>query len=92
LDNIFTSTLKRDDDGLLAFHKNSLHIAKSGNPHTIREQLILAVVEEVLKNVLHRSPYDIYKETLLSNNIVQRHIDEMGHDVENYLCDYLQTT
>ncbi|VVC25087.1 Reverse transcriptase domain [Cinara cedri] len=49
-------------------------------------------IEEVLKTVLHRPAYDILKKILLSNITVQRRIDEMSHDVESYLCNYLQTT
>ncbi|XP_044744747.1 protein ZBED8-like [Coccinella septempunctata] len=67
-------------------------VAKSGKPHTIGEQLILPVVEEVLKTVLHKSPFDILKRIPLSNNTVQRRIDEMSSDIESFLCNYLQTT
>lgn len=70
----------------------SLLIAKSGKPHTIGEQLILPAIEEALKAVLHRPAYDTLKKIPSSNNTVQRHIDEMSHDVESYLCNYLQTT
>lgn len=64
-------------------------------PHTIGEQIILPIkmtIEKVFKTVLHKSKYDILNKIPFSNNTVQRLIDEMGHDVENYLCDYLQTT
>ncbi|GBP82334.1 SCAN domain-containing protein 3 [Eumeta japonica] len=70
----------------------SLLIAKSGKPHTIRKQLILPAVEEILKTVLHKSLFDILKRIPLSINIVQRRIDEMSSDVESFLCNYLRTT
>jgi len=92
MDSMFAATLKKDDDGLRASYNISLLIAKSGKPHTIGEQLILPAIEEVLKTVLHRPAYDILKKIPLSNNTVQRRIDEMNHDVESYLCNYLQTT
>ncbi|XP_051791387.1 protein ZBED8-like [Erpetoichthys calabaricus] len=66
-------------------------IAKSGKPHTIGEQLILPAIEEVLKTVLHKPAYDILKRIPLSNNTVQRRIDELSHDFESFLCNYLQT-
>ena len=88
---MFASTSRRDDDGLRASYNISLLIAKSGKPHTIGEQLILPAVEEVLKTVLHQPAYDILKRIPLSNNTVQRRIDEMSLDVESFLCNYLQT-
>ncbi|XP_067417820.1 SCAN domain-containing protein 3-like [Emydura macquarii macquarii] len=91
LDTMFASTSKTDDDGLLASYNISLLIAKSGKPHTIGEQLILPAVEEVLKTVLHKPAYDILKKIPLSDNTVQRRIDEMSHDVESFLCNYLKT-
>ncbi|GBP17547.1 Zinc finger BED domain-containing protein 5 [Eumeta japonica] len=90
--SMFSSTSESNDDGLRASYNISLLIAKSGKPHTIGEQLILPAVEEVLKTVLHKSSFDILKRIPLSNNTVQRRIDEMSSDVESFLCDYLRTT
>ncbi|KAK9694578.1 hypothetical protein QE152_g33463 [Popillia japonica] len=108
LDRMFASTSQRNDDGLRAFYNISLLIAKSGKPHTIGEKLILPAVEEVLKTVgeklilpaveevlktvLHKCAYDIIKRIPLSNNTVERRIDEMSSDIESFLCNYLQTT
>lgn len=92
LDKMFTLTSQRNDDGLRASYNISLLIAKSGKPHTIGEQLILPAVEEVIKTVLHKPAFDIIKKIPLSNNSVQRRIDEMSDDIENFLCKYLQTT
>ncbi|GBP77120.1 Zinc finger MYM-type protein 6 [Eumeta japonica] len=89
---MFSSTSESNDDNLRASYNISLLIAKSGKPHTIGEQLILPAVEEVLKTVLHKSSFDILKRIPLSNNTVQRRIDEMSSDVESFLCDYLRTT
>lgn len=92
VDSMFTSTSQRDDDGLRASYNISLLIAKSGKPHTIGEQLILPAIEEVLKTVVHKPAYDILKRIPLSNNTVQRRIDEMSDNIESFLCNYLQTT
>ncbi|GBN83282.1 SCAN domain-containing protein 3 [Araneus ventricosus] len=81
-----------NDDGLRASYNISLLIAKSGKPHTIGEELILPAIEEVLKTVLHEPPFDVLKRIPLSNNTVQRRIDEMSSDIESFLCNYLQTT
>ncbi|CAH2007401.1 unnamed protein product [Acanthoscelides obtectus] len=77
LDRMFASTSQRKDDGLRASYNISLLIAKSGKPHTIGEKLILPAVEEVLKTVLHKPASDIMKRIPLSNNTVERRIDEM---------------
>ncbi|CAH2012114.1 unnamed protein product [Acanthoscelides obtectus] len=91
LDRLFASTSQRNDDGLRASYNISLLIAKSGKTHTIGENLILpAVVEEVLKTVLHKPATDIIKRIPLSNNTVERRIDEMSSDIESFLCNYLQ--
>ncbi|XP_026317857.1 SCAN domain-containing protein 3-like [Hyposmocoma kahamanoa] len=90
--SMFASTSQSNDDGLRASYNISLLIAKSGKPHTIGEQLILPAVEEVLKTVLHKSPFDVLKRIPLSNNTVQRRIDEMSSDIESFLCDHLQKT
>ncbi|KAF2886154.1 hypothetical protein ILUMI_20019 [Ignelater luminosus] len=92
VDRMFASTSQRNDDGLRASYNISLLIAKSGKPHTIGEKLILPAVEELLKTVLHKPASDIIKRICLSNNTVQRRIDEMCYDIESFLCNYLQTT
>ncbi|CAH2008546.1 unnamed protein product [Acanthoscelides obtectus] len=92
LNRMFASTSQRNHDGLRASYNISLLIAKSGKPHTIGETLILPAVEEVLKTVLHKPASDIIKRIPLSNNTVERRIDEMSSDIESFLCHYLQTT
>ncbi|CAH1997531.1 unnamed protein product [Acanthoscelides obtectus] len=92
LDRMFASTSQRNDDGLRASYNISLLIAKSVKPHTIGEKLILPAVEEVLKTVLHKPASDIIKRIPLSNNTVERRIDEMSSGIESFLCNYLQTT
>ncbi|GFX09304.1 zinc finger BED domain-containing protein 5 [Trichonephila clavipes] len=92
MDIMFASTLQRDDNGLQASHNISLLIEKSGKSHTIGEELILPAVEEVLKTVIPKSASVIIRRISLSNNTVQRCIDEMSQDVESFWCDYLQTT
>ncbi|KAJ7319804.1 hypothetical protein JRQ81_019315, partial [Phrynocephalus forsythii] len=83
VDTMFTSTSKRDYNILQL-------ITKSGKPHTIREELILPAIEG-LKTVLHKPAYDILKRIPLSNNTVQRCIDEMSCHVQIFLCNYLKT-
>ncbi|CAH1997541.1 unnamed protein product [Acanthoscelides obtectus] len=89
---MFASTSQRNDNGLRASYNISLLIAKSGKPNTIGEMLILPAVEEVLKTVLHKPASNIIKKIPLSNDTVERRIDEMSSDIESFLCNYLQTT
>ncbi|GFT31228.1 protein ZBED8 [Trichonephila clavipes] len=89
---MFASTLQRDDTGLQTSYNISLLIAKFGKSHKIGEKLILPAVEEVLKTVIPKSSSDRIKRIPLSNNTVQRRIDEMSQNVNSFLCDYLQTT
>ncbi|CAH1970146.1 unnamed protein product [Acanthoscelides obtectus] len=92
LDRMFALTSQRNEDGLRTSYNISLLIAKSGKPHTIGDKLIFPGVEEVLKAVLHKPASDIIKRIPLSNNTVERRIDEMSSDIESFLCNYLQTT
>uniref|UniRef100_A0A5S6QBN7 GIY-YIG domain-containing protein n=1 Tax=Trichuris muris TaxID=70415 RepID=A0A5S6QBN7_TRIMR len=65
-------------------------IAKSGKAHTIGEQLLLRVVKEVLRTVVHAPVEVIAKKIPLSNDTVQRRIDVMAKEVEDTLCSLLR--
>ena len=60
--------MKNSDDGLKASYNISLPIAKAGKPHTIRKELILPAVKEVIKTVLHKSPEQDIKSIPLSDS------------------------
>uniref|UniRef100_A0A5S6QZD8 DUF4371 domain-containing protein n=1 Tax=Trichuris muris TaxID=70415 RepID=A0A5S6QZD8_TRIMR len=70
----------------------SMLIAETGHSHTIGEELLLPVISDVLQTVLHRPVADAIKKIPLSNNTVQRRIDEMANNVEDALCSSLRTT
>ena len=89
---MFNKLSKHDNDGLRASYNISILNAKSGKPHTIGEELILPAISEVLSTVMHKTPSDIIKKISLSNNTVQRRIDEMAVDVESSLTDFLKTS
>ena len=80
------SNLKRS----LVSYNISLMIAKSGEPHTIVEAILIPAISEVIRTVLHKPQLDIIKKISLSNNTVQRKIDEMAQDIEDPLCGYLK--
>ena len=87
---MFSLASKQDYDGLRASYNISLLIAKSRKPYTIGEELILPAASEVLSTVLHKTPSDIINKIPLSNNKVQRRIDEMSNDVENSPTGFLK--
>ncbi|CAG9786987.1 unnamed protein product [Diatraea saccharalis] len=91
ISKLFSSASKQDDDGLRASYNISLLIAKTGKPHTIGEDLILPAIKEVITTVLHKPAADIIRKIHLSNSSVQRRIDEMAKNIEESLCNYLQT-
>ena len=91
--SIFASSSQQSVDGLLASYNLSLMIAKKGKPHAIGEELILPAIKEVLNTVLHhKACSSLIKSIPLSNNTVQRRIDEMSADVEQKLCNTLRNT
>lgn len=90
ISKLFESSTKQGNDGLQASYI-SLLIAKAGKLYTIGEELILPAIKEVINTVLHKPASDIIRKIPLSNNSVQRRIDEMAEDVEKLLCDYLKT-
>ena len=68
-------------------------IAKKNKPHTICEELILPAVKEVLNTVLHhKACFSVIKSIPLSNDTVQKRIDERSADVEHKLCSALRNT
>uniref|UniRef100_A0A5S6QLU3 DUF4371 domain-containing protein n=1 Tax=Trichuris muris TaxID=70415 RepID=A0A5S6QLU3_TRIMR len=91
LRSMLSSASQEEIDGLLASYNISLLIAKSGKPHSIGEELLLPVISEVLRTLLHISPTKIIRKIPLSNSTVQRRIDEMSNDIEETLCGFLRT-
>ncbi|KAK3789866.1 hypothetical protein RRG08_060419 [Elysia crispata] len=90
--NMFASTSQQSTDGLRASYNISLLIARSGKPHAIGKELIQPAVREVLHTVVHKSPDQIMKAIPLSDNSVQRRVDEMAENIEETLCNILAAT
>ena len=90
--NMFARTSQQSTDGLRASYNISLLIARSGKYHTIGEELIQPAVREVRHTVVHKSPDQIIKAIPLSDNSVQRRVDEMAENIEQTLCNMLTTT
>ena len=90
--SMFSNSSKQATDGLRVSYIISLLIAQSGKPHTIGETQILPAVGKVLRTVLHKLPEQVIKSILLSNNTVQRRVDEISDNMEEELCMILKTT
>ena len=90
--SMFSKCSKQSTNGLQASYNISLLIAQSGKPYTIGETLILPTVSEVLRIVLHKPSEQVIKSILLSNNTVQRNVNEMSDNIEEQLCMILETT
>ncbi|KAL4135430.1 hypothetical protein QTP88_007039 [Uroleucon formosanum] len=92
LSTLFSAASEQDNDGLRASYNISLLTAKTGKPHTIREDLILPAIKEVITTVLHKLAADIIRKIPLSNSSVQRLIYEMAENIEKSLCNHLKTS
>uniref|UniRef100_A0A3B1IGP9 Uncharacterized protein n=1 Tax=Astyanax mexicanus TaxID=7994 RepID=A0A3B1IGP9_ASTMX len=60
-------------------------IAKAGKPHTIGESLILPAAKEMVSVMLGEKPCKQLNLISLSDNTVERRINEMAHDVTQQL-------
>ena len=61
----------------------SLMIARKGKPHMIGEELIFPSVKEVLDTVVHQKTSSaVIKSIPLSNNMVQKRVDEMAANIQ----------
>src|ERR1044072_1913346 len=85
---MFTSTTLKIDYDTICSYNISKMISKSEKPHTIGEELFLQAIEEILRNVVHHPlPSHIITSIPLSNNSVQRKIDEMADNTVETLCN-----
>ena len=90
ISTMFARTAVVNDDGLLASYYISKLIAELGKPHTLGENLVAPALKIVLRMVLKVDPTQTLKSTPLSNNSVQRRIDQKAADVERQLCNSLR--
>ena len=58
-------------------------MAKTPKQHTIGEDLVLPAAKEIIETVLQQNAFSVLRAVPLSNDTVQRRIDEMSSDVLN---------
>ena len=92
LQRLFTQSDRRNDDGLKASYNIALLVAKAGKPHNIGETLIVPALQEIITTVMKKDPTPILRSVSLSNNTLQRRVDDMAQNVEEKLCTILQGT
>ena len=70
----------------------SLQIAKNKKPHTIGEELIKPCLLETARLVCNEGSYNKIKEISLSNNTVQRRIQEMAIDIKEQVIEKIHAS
>ena len=70
----------------------SLQIAKNKKPHTIGEELIKPCLLETARLVLNEGSYNKIKEISISNNTVQRRIQEMAIDIKEQVIEKIHSS
>ena len=73
----------------MASYNTSKLIANTAKPHTIGEDLVLPAVKEIIETVLQQNASLTLRTVPLSNDTVQRRIDEMSSDVLKQLDEIL---
>lgn len=68
----------------------SLHIAKSGSPHSIGETLILPVAKDIVKTMFSEKLSKDIDLIPLSNDTVTRRINDMANNVESELISRIK--
>ena len=82
----------RQDKGLIASYNIFLLIAKTAKAHTIGEDLLLPAAKEIIETVMEQNASSVLRAVPLSNDTVQRRIDEMSSDVLKQLVEILSVT
>ena len=87
--NTLSAYLKKssqiNESGLTASYEIAQIIAKTGSAHTVVENVIQPSFEIILKTMFQQDLVYVLKALPLSNDSIQRRIDEMSSDVERQL-------
>ncbi|CAG9814705.1 unnamed protein product [Phaedon cochleariae] len=80
-----TATGTNNESAVLASYQVSLLVAKSGEPHTIAEELILPCAKIMVSAMLGDKASKELNVISLSNSTVKKRIDDMSKNVEEQL-------
>ena len=83
---------KTNESSLTASYEKAQIIAKTGNEHTVAENVIKPSFEILVKTMLQQDSVNVLKALPLSNDSIRRRIDEMSLDVESRLVEKLKTS
>jgi hypothetical protein len=70
-----------------ASYKVSLRIAKTGNPHTIGESLLLPAAKDMASSVMGEKVAQQLESIPLSNDTVSRRISDMASNIKEQLIE-----
>ena len=89
--SMIQSAKSNNENATEASFKVSYLIAKAGEAHTIAEKLIKPCATEMVKCMLDKKSADRIETIPLSNNTVERRIQDLASDVENELICRLRS-
>ncbi|XP_076037421.1 protein FAM200C-like [Oratosquilla oratoria] len=93
--NTLSSYLKKssqtNEGGLTASYEIAQLVAKTGNAHTVAENVIKPAFEILMKTVLQQDSANTLKTIPLSNDSIRRRIDEMSLNAQSQLVEMLKT-
>lgn len=78
-----------NEKALLASYKVAYRVAKTSNPHTIAENLILPAAVEMVHIMIGEKEAAKLKTIPLSNNTIQRRISDMAEDIQAQVVENL---
>ena len=88
-----SGTFRQESNKIMeASYYISLQIAKNKKPHTIGEELIKPCLLETARLVLNEGSYNKIKEISISNNTVQRRIQEMAIDIKEQVIEKIHSS
>ncbi|XP_047120322.1 protein FAM200A-like [Schistocerca piceifrons] len=79
-----------DEKALLASYRVTFRVAKAGKPHTDAENLILPAALDMVEIMLDKQEANKLKSISLSDNNIERRINDMTGDIREQLAENLK--
>ncbi|XP_055918354.1 SCAN domain-containing protein 3-like [Eupeodes corollae] len=79
-----------NEKALLASYQVAYRVAKAGKPHTIAENLIFPAALDMVETILGKQEADKLKNIPLSDNTIERRINDMAVDIQEQLIEKLK--
>lgn len=85
-----SSAVKVNENALRASYLVAQRVAKNRKPHTIAETLIMPAAIDIVREMLGEKAAEKLKVVPVSNNTIQRRINNLADDVSSQLIERLQ--